>query len=177
MKKLNIFRKIIFNATCRLCTSYIANFRYLRYHILVIGRDVPCPERISLDLRAIPLPAVHYARHLVSLSQFKAIIADLHRHQREIHYADSRHISIPEGKIFYMRKDLSSKDIGQTTRFLCRFDSPFLVTGYPNSRSDLPNLRPFPSDQPLPRPVKIKRAGQRSCLTQNAMICVYLKTH
>ena len=85
-------------------TSNIAPF------FLVFGRHATSPETISLQLPVHPLPPDHYAKHLVARLQtshkdFTEIKADLHRKQKDLYDQKARFLSIPDGKVVYVRKE------------------------------------------------------------------------
>ena len=129
---------------------------------LVFGRDAPSPETISLQLPPDPLPADHYAQHLVSNmteahAHFRGVKSDLHRHQRELYDIASRDLQVPDGKIVYIRKDCISSPKGKASRFIRNFDGPFVVTGHPYNRSDLLTLRNILTGDSVPRPVNIEK--------------------
>ena len=101
--------------------------------------------------------------------QFSQIKADLGRQQREIYDVKAGAIFILDGKIVYIRDDLSSHLCGQSTRFIRNFDDPYLVTGHTYGRSDLLNLKHVSSGKYLPHPVNIEKS--LSFLNLSPMIC------
>ena len=66
-------------------------------------------------------------------------------------------MSIPNGKIVYVRNDSQSRIRGQATRFIRNFDGPYLVTGYPYGRNDLPTLCHIHSGNNISHPVNIEK--------------------
>ena len=82
--------------------------------------------------------------------QYSQIRADLRRQQCELYDAKARVISIPDGKIVYIRNDSPSRIRGLATRFIRNFDGPYLVTGHPYGRSDLLTLRHVASGKDYP---------------------------
>ena len=83
--------------------------------------------------------------------------ADLRRQQRDIYNKKARIISIPEGKIVYVRNDSPSRIRGLLTRFIRNFDGPYLVIGHLNGRSDLLTLRHMASGKDLSHPTNIEK--------------------
>ena len=73
--------------------------------------------------------------------QFNTIKADLYRTQREYYYKSSRDLAIPVGKEVYVRRPPSSQAKGFATRFIRRFDGPYIVLGQVHSRPDLLRLQ------------------------------------
>ena len=107
-----------------------------------------------------PLPADHYAHHLVSRLQdatdhFTQIKSDLKRRQRDLYDSHARHITISDGKIVYVCKDHVPSHTGLATRFVRNFDGPFLVLGHPYGRSDLLTLRHVATNNDLPHPINV----------------------
>ena len=88
---------------------------------------------------------------------FFSIKSDLRHRQRELYDLTSPDITVPDGKLVYMRKESHSSISGQKPRFLSNFDGPFLVTGHPRDRSGLLNLRHIPSGKDWPHPVNIEK--------------------
>ena len=126
-------------------TSPISGVSDVIPFFLVIGPDAPSPETIPLELSPKPLPPDHYAKHIVSHmrdahKQFSQIKADSHGTQQEIYNTKARILSIPDGKIVYIRNDSRFRIRGQATRFIRNFDGPYLVTGHPFDRNDLLTL-------------------------------------
>ena len=129
---------------------------------LVFGRNAPSPETVSLDLPPLNLSPDHFAYNLVQRMKeahtlFFSIKSDLRRRQRELYDLTSRDITVPDGKLVYMRKESHSSISGQKPRFLRNFDGPFLVTGHPHDRSDLLHLRHISSGKDWPHPVNIEK--------------------
>ena len=129
---------------------------------LVFGRDAPSPETISFDLPVHPLPADHYAKHMLSRMQiahqrFSQIKSDLRCHQKDIYDRKARFLEIPSGKVVYIRKEPQTTHSGQATRFLRAFDGPFQVIGHPYDRTDLLTLKKLSTGHVLPHPVNIEK--------------------
>ena len=102
---------------------------------LVFGRHATSPETIFLQLPVHPLPPDYYAKHLNARLQtahkdFTEIKADLHK-QKDLCDQKACFLSIPDGKVVYVHKELPSHLSGHATRFIRHFDGPFLVTGHP----------------------------------------------
>ena len=89
--------------------------------------------------------------------QFSQIKADLRRQQRDIYNEKARIISIPDGKIVYIRNDSPSRIRGLATRFIRNFDGPYVVTGHPYGRTDLLTLRHIASGKDLSHPINIEK--------------------
>ena len=66
-----------------------------------------------------------------SHKDFTEIKADLHRKQKDLYDQKARFLSIPDGKVIYVRKEPPSHLSGGATRFIRHFDGSFLVTGHP----------------------------------------------
>ena len=143
-------------------TSPISGITDITPFFLVFGRNAPSPETVSLDLPPLNLSPDHYAYNLVQRMKDAhtlcfSIKSDLRRRQRELYDLTSRDITVPDGKLVYMRKESHSSISGQKPRFLRNFDGPFLVTGHPHDRSDLLHLRHIPSGKDWPHPVNIEK--------------------
>ena len=128
----------------------------------VFGRHATSPETISLQLPVHPLSPDHYAKHLVARLQtahkdFTEIKADLHHKQKDLYDQKARFLSIPDGKVVYVRKEPPSHLSGHATRFIRHFDGPFLVTGHPYQRTDLLTLKHIPSGETLLHPINIEK--------------------
>ena len=100
---------------------------------LVFGHHATSPETISLQLPVHPLPPDHHAKHLITWLQsahknFTAIKADL---CCKLYDHKARFLSVPDGKVVYVRKEPPSHLSGRATRFIRHFDGPYLVTGHP----------------------------------------------
>ena len=120
-------------------TAPISGTKDITPFFLVFGRHAPSPETIALNLPPIRASADQYAHNLVSRmkqahAQFRDIKADLRRRQRELYDIASRDLEVPEGKIFYMRKESAPSKSGQKTRFLRTFDGPFKVIDHPHGK-------------------------------------------
>ena len=129
---------------------------------LVFGRHATSPETISLQLPVHPLPPDHYAKHLISRLQtarkeFTEIKVDLRRRQKDLYDQKARFLSIPDGKVVYVRKEPPSNLSGRATRFIRHFDGPYLVTGHPYERTDLLTLKHIPSGETLSHPINIEK--------------------
>ena len=142
-------------------TSPISGTSNVTPFFLVFGREAPSPESISLALPPTPLPPDHYAKHIISRMtdthrQFSQIKADLHRQQCDIYNEKAQIISIPDGKIIYIRNGLPSRTQGLATRFIRNFDGPYVVTGHPYGRTDLLTLRHIASGKELSHSINIE---------------------
>ena len=74
--------------------------------------------------------------------QFNNIKADMKRTQREYYDKSSRELNTAEGKQVYVRRPPpSSQPKGSATRFIRRFDGPYIVIGHVHGRNDLLRLR------------------------------------
>ena len=89
--------------------------------------------------------------------QFSQIKDDLRRQQRDIYNEKARIISIPDGKIVYIRNDSPSHTRDLATRFIRNFDGPYVVTGHPYGRTDLLTLRHIASGKDLSHPINIEK--------------------
>ena len=70
--------------------------------------------------------------------QFNTIKADLKWTQREYYHNSSRNLAIPEGKEVYVRRPpLSSQPKGSASRFVRRFDGPYVDLRHIHGRPDL----------------------------------------
>ena len=113
----------------------------------MFGRHPISPEVLTLELPPSPLPQASYAKELIKRSiearkQFNKIKADLKRTQREYYDMHSRDLHVPEGKRVFVRlPPPSSTAKGAATRFLRKYDGPYLVTGHVHGREDLLRLR------------------------------------
>ena len=111
------------------------------------GRHAPSPEVLSFDLPSALLSQSSYARELIKRSieatkNFDRIKVDLKRSQREYYDMHSRDLHVPEGKRVFVRlPPPSSTPKGAATRFLRKYDGPFLVVGHLHYRQDLLRLR------------------------------------
>ena len=66
-------------------------------------------------------------------------------------------MSIPDGKIVYIRNDSPSRIRGQATHFIRNFDGPYLATGHPYGRNDLLTLHHIRSGNNISHPVNIEK--------------------
>ena len=113
----------------------------------MFGRHAPSSEVLSYDLLPAPLSQSSYAKELIKRStearkNFDRIKADLKRSQREYYDMNSRDLHVPDGKRVSVRlPPPSSTPKGAATRFLRRYNGPFLVVGHIRSRQDLLRLR------------------------------------
>ena len=142
--------------------SPIAGTQDITPFFLVFGREAKSPETVSLELPAHPLPAEVYAQDLTKRlaeahKEFGRIKADLRRYQRDYYDSNARILTIPDGKIVYMRKDHSPSQKGLATCFIRNFEGPLLVTGHQNGRPDLLKLRNLATGQDHPNPVNIEK--------------------
>ena len=111
-------------------TSPISSTSDITPFLLVCGLDAPSPESIFLALPPKPLPPDHYAKHIISrmtdahnnFAKLKLIcfISSVIFTTKRAHV-----ISIPDGKILYLRNDSPSLIRGLTTRFIHNFDGPY----------------------------------------------------
>ena len=129
---------------------------------LVFGRAAPSPETLSFDLPPSKLSVDKYAQHLVSRLksahfQFQNIKSDLRRRQRELYDMNSRYLTVPEGKIVYLRNDSPARVTGSASRFLRNFNSPYIVVGHPHNKDNLLFLKDIETGKPFPRPVNIEK--------------------
>ena len=114
---------------------------------MVFGRNASSPEVITHHLPVEILPRSTFAEQLVSgmqeaQKQFNRNKADMKRTQREYYDKSSRELHIPQGKQVYVRRPPpSSQPKGSATRFISRFDGPYIVTGYVHGHQDLVRLR------------------------------------
>ena len=128
-------------------TSPIPGTDYVTPFFLMFGRHAPSPEVLSYDLPPAPLSQSSYAKELIKRSiearkNFDRIKADLKRSQREYYDMNSRDLHIPDGKRVFVRlPPPSSTPKGAATRFLRKYDGPFLVVGHIRGRQDLLRLR------------------------------------
>ena len=128
----------------------------------MFGRHPISPEVLTLELPPSPLPQASYAKELIKRSiearkQFNKIKADLKRTQREYYDMHSRDLHVPEGKRVFVRlPPPSSTAKGAATRFLRKYDGPYLVTGHVRGREDLLRLR-HPSTGKEIRAVNIEK--------------------
>ena len=94
-----------------------------------------------------PLSQSSYAKTLVKRSNearksFDRIKADLKRTQRGYYDINSGDLHVPDGKRVYVRlPPPSSTEKGAATRFIRRYDGPFLVVGHVHGLQDLLQLR------------------------------------
>ena len=124
-------------AVCAHNTSPISEITSIYSFFLVFGMHLPSPETLSFEMSVHPLPADHYAHHLVSrlqdaadhFTQIKS--TDLKRCQRDHYDSHAQHITIPDGKIVYVCKDHIPSHTGLATRFMRNFDGPFIVLVIP----------------------------------------------
>ena len=128
-------------------TSPIPGTDHVTPFFLMFGRHAPSPEVLSYDLPPAPLSQSSYAKELIKRSiearkNFDRIKADLKRSQREYYDMNSRDLHIPDGKRVFVRlPPPSSTPKGAATRFLRKYDGPFLVIGHIRGRQDLLRLR------------------------------------
>ena len=127
-------------------TSPIPGTDHVTPFFLVFGRHAPSPEVLSFDMPPAPLSQSSYAKTLIKRSNearksFDRIKADLKRTQREYYDINSRDLHVPDGKRVYVRLPPSSTEKGAATRFIRRYDGPFLVVGHVHGRQDLLQLR------------------------------------
>ena len=134
-------------ATCAHNTSPIPGTDHVTPFFLVFGRHAPSPEILGFDLPPAPLAQASYAKELLkrlieARKNFDRIKADLKRTQRESYDMHSRNLHVPDGKIVFVRLPPPSSTVkGAATRFIRRYDGPFLVVGHVHGREDLLRLR------------------------------------
>ena len=113
----------------------------------MFGRHPISPEVLTLQLPPSPLPQASYSKELIERSiktrkQFDKIKADRKGFQREYYNMHSSDLHVPEGKRVFVRlPPPSSTAKGTTTRFLRKYDGPYLVTGHVHGREDLLRLQ------------------------------------
>ena len=117
-------------------TSPIYGLTSISPFFLVFGRDPPSPETLCFQMPVHLLHADHYAHHLVfwlqdAVDQFTQIKSDLKRRQHDHYDSHARHITIPDGKIVYVRKDHVPSHTGLAIRFVRNFDGPFIALSLP----------------------------------------------
>ena len=88
---------------------------------------------------------------------FTAIKADLRRKQKDLYDQKARFLSIPDGKVVYVRKEPSSHLSCLATRFIRHFGGQYLVTGHPYQQTDLLTLKHIPSGETLPHSINIEQ--------------------
>ena len=129
---------------------------------LVFGRHAPSPEELGFQLPPAPLSQASYAKELIKRSiearkNFDRIKADLKRTQREYYDMHFRDLNVPDGKIVYVRLPPPSSTVkGAATRFIRRYDGPFLVVEHVHGREDLLWLRHITTGKEL-RAVNIEK--------------------
>ena len=103
-----------------------------------------------------------YAKALIQRANearksFGRIKADLKRTQREYYDINSRDLHVPDGKRVYVHlPPPSSTEKGAATRFIRRYDGPFLVVAHVHGRQDLLQLRHLTTGKEL-RAVNIEK--------------------
>ena len=85
------------------------------------------------------------------------IKADLRCKQKDVYDQKARFLTIPDGKVVYIRKEPHSHLSGHATSLISHFDGPYLVTGHPYQRSDLLTLKHVPSGEMLFHPINIDK--------------------
>ena len=88
---------------------------------------------------------------------FMQVKTDLRRTQQEIYNSKARRLSIPDGKIVYIRNDSPSRIRGQAICIIYNFDGPHLVTGHPYGRNDLLTLHHIHSGSNISHLVNIEK--------------------
>ena len=86
--------------------------------------------------------------------RYNKIKADLKRSQKDVYDRSCRDLHIPEGKRVYVKNPQGKQD--QTTRFIRRFDGPFIVLGHVRGRHDLLKLKHLNSSQ-LSKAVNVEK--------------------
>ena len=77
--------------------------------------------------------------------RFNQIKADLKRSQKDAYDCFCRDLHIPRGKRVYIKHPRRKQ--GQATRFIGRFDGPYIVLGHVRGRDDLLKLKHLYSGQ------------------------------
>ena len=90
-------------------------------------------------------------------TRFSDIKSDLRRRQKDIYDRKARFLSVPNGKVVYIRKESSTDTTGMATLFLRNFDGPYLVTGHPYDRNDLLTSKNLSTGTVLEHPINIKK--------------------
>ena len=135
-KNQHLWEEFLQPATCAHNTSPIPGTDHVTPFFLMFGRHAPSPGVLSYDLPSAPLSQSSYAKELIKRSiearkNFDRIKADLKRSQREYYDMNSRDLHIPDGKRVFVRlPPPSSTPKGAATRFLRKYDGPFLVVGH-----------------------------------------------
>ena len=143
-------------------TSPISGLTGISPFFLVFGRDPPSPDTLCFRMPVHPLPADHYAHHLVprlqdAADQFTQIKPDLKWCQHDHYDSHSRHITIPDGKIVYVHRDQVPSHTGLATRFVRNFDGLFIMLDHPYGRSDLLTLRHVTTNNDLLHPINVEK--------------------
>ena len=146
-KNQQLWEEFLQPATYANNTSPIPGTDQVTPFFLVFGRHPISPEVLTLELPPSPLPQASYAKELIKPSiearkQFDKIKAGHKRTQREYYNMHSRDLHVPEGKRVFVRLlPPSSTAKGAATRFLRKYDRPYLVTGHVHGREGLLRLR------------------------------------
>ncbi|KAL9951307.1 hypothetical protein ACROYT_G043949 [Oculina patagonica] len=132
-KNQQLWEEFLQPATYAHNTSPIPGTDHVTPFFLVFGRHAPSPEVLSFDLPPAPLSQSSYARELIKRSiaarkNFDRIKADLKRTQREYYDMNSRDLHVPDGKRVFVRLPPPTAK-GAASRFIRRYDGPFLVVG------------------------------------------------
>ena len=118
--------------------------------LLVFRRQAPSPEVLSLELPLEDISQSKYAAQLIAKmheiqKRFNQIKADLKRPEKEVYDRSCRDLHFPEGKRVYVKHPWGKQ--GQATRFIRRFNGPYIVLGYFRGQDDLLKLKHSNSSQ------------------------------
>ena len=118
--------------------------------LLVFGRRAPSPEVLSLELPPEKISHSKYAAQLIvkmheTQKRFYQMKADLKKFQKDVYDRSCRDLHIPEGKRVYVKHPRGKQ--GQATKFIRRFDGPYIVLGHVRGRDDLLKLKHLNSGQ------------------------------
>ena len=87
-------------------------------------------------------------------NRFNQIKADLERSQKDVYDRSCRDLHIPEGKRVYVKHPRGKQ--GQATRFIRRFDGPYIVLGHVRGRDGLLKLKHLNSGLVI-KPVNVEK--------------------
>ena len=102
------------------------------------------------ELPAKEISHSKYAAQLIAKmhetqKRFNQIKADFKRSQKDVYDRSCKDLHTPEGKRVYVKHPRGKH--GQATRFIRRFDGPYIVSGHVRGRDDLLNLKHLSSGQ------------------------------
>ena len=161
-KNQQLWEEFLQPATYAHNTSPIPGTDHVTPFFLVFGRHAPSPEVLGFEMPPAPLSQASFAKELIKRSTearktFDRIKADLKRTQREYYDMHSRDLHVPDGKRVFVRLPPPSSTVkGAATRFLRRYDGPFLVVGHVHGREDLLRIRHIATGKEL-RAVNIEK--------------------